>query len=141
VEERRLRLSSLAEWAAAALCVVVLGWVLSVPVQRVVGKRVHAALVDVGMEYNDTPPGVPAGSTVVPVMLLLDGREIRHGELRAKVDELLPERFATRPPKISAARFGPRHTREYVVDGVRFFVVCEPMEPNGQMKVAGIYLP
>ena len=41
------------------------------------GPRVEAALVDAPAAL---PPGIPAGATSVPVMLLLDGREIRQGE-------------------------------------------------------------
>jgi hypothetical protein len=87
------------------------------------------------------PPGVPSGATLVPVMLLLDGREVRQGDLHTRLDTVLPLRLAEGPPIVSSAQFGDRHTRAYRVNGTRVYIVCERMEPEGQMKVAGIYLP
>jgi hypothetical protein len=110
VEERPLRVGSFVEWVAAAVAVLALIWLISVPVQRMLGPRVEATL-DAPAAL---PPGVPAGAANVPVMLLLDGREIRHGEL---------------------------HTRAYSVAGVKFYVVCERMEQGGPLRVSGVYLP
>jgi hypothetical protein len=140
VEERHLRVASLFEWAAAALCAAAVLWIISVPVQRVVGRSVQAAIAEADVA-NGTPPGVPAGATIVPVMLMLDGREIRLGDLRSKVDEILTPQMASGPAVISSSPFGERHTRAYVVNDAKVYVVCERMEPNGQMKVSGIYLP
>ncbi len=140
MEERHLRVGSLFEWMAAALCAVAVLWIISVPVQRVVGPGVQAAIAEADVS-NATPPGVPAGATIVPVMLMLDGGEIRQGDLRSKVDELLPPQMASGPAVISSSQFGERHTRAYVINDAKFYVVCERMEPNGQMKVSGIYLP
>jgi hypothetical protein len=137
VEERRLRIApSLLEWLAAALAVVGLVWIISGPVQRMLGPRVEASLVD----QKSLPPGVPAGATVVPVMLLSDGRELRQGDVHARLEELLPTRLAS-TPHVSEGLFGARHTRMYTLAGAKFYVVCEKTEPNGQMKVSGIYLP
>ena len=93
------------------------------------------------MAAAQIPPGVPAGATSVPVMLLLDGREIRHGDLHSRLDQVLPSKLADGPPLVSAGEFGDRHTRAYIADGIRFYVVCERREANGPMRVAGIYLP
>ncbi len=138
VEERRLRVGSLFEWVAAAAAVIALVWVLSVPAQRLIGPAVDAALVDAPA---DLPPGVPAGATNVPVMMLLDGREIRHGDLRTRLDTLLPEKFADGPPHVSTNEYGERHTRAYVVNGTRFYIVCEKLERGGLMRVSGVYVP
>jgi hypothetical protein len=138
VEERRLRIGSLFEWLAAGVGVFLLIWLISVPVQRLIGPRVEASLVDAP---SGLPPGVPAGATSVPVMLLLDGREIRHGLLQTRLNTLLPEKFADGPSHMSSGEFGERRTRAYVVDGTRFYIVSERLEPNGPMRVAGIYLP
>ena len=136
--ERQFRIApSLLEWVAAALAVVGLVWIISGPVQRMLGPRVEALLV----EQTDLPPGVPADATVVPVMLLPDGRELRQGDPHARLEEVLPTRLAASPPHLSEGQFGPRYTRTYALSGTTFFVVCEKTEPNGPMKVAGIYLP
>jgi hypothetical protein len=138
VEDRRIRGASLFEWLAAAFAVLGLLWVFSVPVQRMLGPRVEAAI---GAPNQHTPSGVPAGATLVPVMLLLDGREIRQGDLHTRLEEILPARLAEGPAHLSDGQFGNRHTRAYALNGTKFYVVCERTEPNGQMKVAGIYLP
>lgn len=136
MEERRVRVGSLFEWLIAAFGVVALAWLLSVPVQRLTGPRVEAA----PDAPASLPPGVPAGATNIPVILLLDGRELRHGELHARLVELLPDALTERPILRSAGEFGERHTRTYVVDGTRFFVVCERVEAGGPMRVSGIYI-
>jgi hypothetical protein len=138
VEERRLRIGSLFEWLAAALGVLLLIWVVSVPIQRALGPQVEAALIEAP---NALPPGVPVGATSVPVILLLDGREIRQGDLMSHVDTLLPNALAEGPPLLSAGEFGTRRTRAYVADSALFYVVCERLEPSGPMRVSGIYLP
>ncbi len=102
------------------------------------GPRVEAALVE---EPAAAPPGIPAGATSVPVMYLLDGREIRHGELHTRLVQMLPDELVTGPVARGEGRFGERVTRAYTVDGTRFFVVCERVEPGGPMRVAAIYLP
>ena len=140
MDARRIGLTALIEWAAAALCVLALIWIISVPVQRLLGPNVQAAIADDEVS-SEMPRGIPAGAAIVPVMLMLDGREIRQGDLHTKLDDILPARYADGPRETSQARFGERHARRYRVHGVRFYVVCERIEPNGQMKVSGIYLP
>jgi hypothetical protein len=140
VDAGRAGVSALFEWAAAALCVLALIWIISVPVQRLLRPGVQAAIGDADHD-NKTPRGIPAGATNVPVMLMLDGREIRQGDLHTRLDEILPAKYGDGPAETSQALFGERHARRYIVNGVKFYVVCERVEPNGQMKVSGIYLP
>ena len=128
---------SLWEWLVAALAVLGLVWTISGPVRRMLGPRVEASLI----EQRDLPPGVPAGATVVPVMLLPDGRELRQGDPHLRLEEVLPTRLADGPPQVSEGQFGARYTRSYALNGTKFFVVCEKAEPDGPVKVAGIYLP
>ena len=138
MEERRLRVGSVFEWLAAALAVLLLIWVVSVPIQRALGPQVEAALIE---PASALPPGVPAGATSVPVILLLDGREIRQGDLLSHVETLLPSMLAEGPPLISTGEFGERRTRSYLADGAHFYVVAERLEPGAPMRVSGIYLP
>lgn len=138
MEERRFRVSSLFEWLAAAFGVGALVWVISVPVQRVIGPGVEAAPVE---EPSAAPAGIPPGATSVPVMYLLDGRQIRHGELHTRLRQLLPDELLTGPVVRGEGLYGERQTRAYIVDGARFFVVCERAVPGGPMRVAAIYLP
>lgn len=138
MEERRIRLGPLVEWLLAAAGVVLLAWVILVPVQRALGPDVEASRA---VEPPPAlPPGVPSGATAVPVMLLGRDLEIRQGDLRSRVDALLPERWATGEQLTSKTEFGDRHTRAYNIDGTEFFIVCERAEAAGPMRVAGIYL-
>lgn len=138
MEERRLRIASLFEWLAAAAGAAALVWLLSVPVQRLIGPRVDAALVDLP---TAVPPGIPAGAASVPALMLLDGRQIRAGDLYSRVAPMLPDRDAAAPAVVSAGDFGERRVRGYVVDGIRFFVVAERLERGGPVRVSGVYLP
>ena len=138
MEERPLRIASFFEWLAAGAAVIALIWLLSVPVQRVLGPRVDAALVDVP---TSLPPGIPAGATSVPVLVLLDGREVRTGVLQSRLNAMVPERFADGPAHVSAGEFGERRTRAYLVEGTRFYVVFERIERSGPMRVTAVFLP
>jgi len=138
VEERRLRVGSLFEWLAAAAAVFLLVWLVSVPIQRALGPQVEAALIE---PPTALPPGIPLNATSVPLILLLDGREIRQGDLMSQVDSLLPDSLAEGAPLLSTGGLGERRTRAYVADNARFYVVFERLEPGGPMKVAGIYVP
>ena len=137
MEERRFRVGSFFEWLAAASAVAVLVWLISVPVQRVLGPRVEAS-IDAGATL---PTGVPGGSVNVPVILLLDGREVRLGELHSRVVQLLPEKLVDGPVVRSNGEFGERHTRAYVVNGLKFYVVCERPAPAAPLRVSGIFVP
>jgi hypothetical protein len=138
VEDRRFRAWSFFEWLVAAVGVAAFAWLLSVPVQRLMGPRVEAALAE---DSASVPAGIPAGATNVPVMYFVDGREIRHGELHTRLVQVLPDKLATGPVVRSTGPFGERRTRAYTVDGTEFFVVCEAVEAGGAMRVTGIYLP
>jgi hypothetical protein len=137
VEERRFRIGSALEWLAAAGGVLGIVWLISVPVQRVLGPRVEASIEAPAA----LPPGVPAGASNVPVMLLLDGREIRHGELQSRLAQLLPDKLVDGPVIRSNSGLGERHTRAFNLNGMKFYVVCERTEPGGPLRISGIYLP
>lgn len=127
---------SVFEWLAAALAVSGLAWTVSGPLLRLMGPRAEAALVD----QKGLPPGVPTGATVVPVILLPNGKELRLGDVHARLEDVLPTRLAS-DPHVSEGAFGARQTRTYTLAGTKFYVVCERTEPNGPMRVSGIYLP
>jgi hypothetical protein len=137
VEERRFRVGSIFEWIAAAAGVAAVVWLISVPVQRVIGPRVEAS-IDAPAPL---PPGVPGGAMSVPVVLMLDGREIRLGALHTRLTQLLPDKLVNGPIVRSNSELGERYTRAYVVNGMKFFVVCERTEPGGPLRVSGIYVP
>lgn len=133
-----MRVGSLFEWMVAGSAVLALVWLLSVPVQRLLGPQVEAALVDMP---TIPPPGVPVGATLVPVLLLLDGGEVRQGDLHSRLSAVLPDSRLASPIHRSQGEFGERHTRSYMVNGSRVYVVCERAARGAPMRVAGIYFP
>lgn len=86
------------------------------------------------------PSAIPTQAISVPVLLLLDGKEIRVGDTIEHIAKLLGpgadvgERGRERGP------IGDRVTRLYEHAGTRFLLVLEPFEAKGQLRVAGIYL-
>jgi hypothetical protein len=138
VEPRSLRIGSLFEWITAALCVLALIWVGSVPLQRLLGPDAEASPI---ATPSSLPPGVPHGAISIPVLLLLDGRAIRVGDSQAHVNTVVPDTYLHGPILKSNAVFGERHTRTYIVNGTTFYVACERQESGGVMQVTGIYVP
>ena len=138
MDERRIRIGSLFEWVAAAFGVAGLIWLLSVPVQRLLGPGVEAALVEAPATL---PPGVPYGATMIPLMILPDGREIRQFDLCARLLQLLPDKALSAPVLRSDSQFGERQMRTYAINGTRFYAVCERTEPGGPARISGVYLP
>ncbi|MGQ0734932.1 MAG: hypothetical protein ACT4QD_14910 [Acidobacteriota bacterium] len=138
MEERRVRIGSLFEWLAAAAAVTGLVWLGSAQMRGVLGPRLAAVIVEAP---GGSPPGIPEGAVHVPVLMLLDGREIRSGELRSSLDGLLPETAAEGPAHTSSGEFGERHTRAYNVGGTRFYVVCEAHVPGSPHRVSGVWVP
>lgn len=137
VEDRRLRVGSLLEWTVAALGVVALIWVISVPVARLTGPRVEASLVE---SRDGLPQGIPLGATSVPVMLLRDGRVIRLGDLETRLRQVLPDRLGEGDVRTSKGEFGERHARSYRIDGSRVHIVTERTERAGPPRITGIFV-
>lgn len=132
-----MRIGFLVEWACAVAGVLVVVLLVLVPLQRALGPGLEAT----PSASTAVPPGVPAGAMSVPLVMLLDGREIRQGELHARVQQLIPELAAAPIVARSTGRYGERVTRRITVGESTFFVVCEPIEDAGPVKVSGLYLP
>ena len=126
------------EWLAAAVGVGALVWLISVPVGRLLGPGVEAALVEAPAIL---PPGVPFGATLVPVMILPDGRAIRQFDLQTRLVQVLPDRTLSAQILKTQGQFGERLTRTYTIDGAKFYVVSERTERGGPLRISGIYLP
>jgi hypothetical protein len=140
VADRWFRVGAIVEWLAAAGAVALAVWTVSGPVQRAVGRGMQTVIAEVDINEN-VPPGVPAGAMLVPVMLLLDGQEVRLGDLHTRLESVLPPRFADGPPVVSSTQAGERHTRAYTINSTRVYIVCERSEPGSPMRVSGIFLP
>lgn len=86
------------------------------------------------------PAGVPARAISVPVLLLLDGKEIRVGDSVEHVAGLLGRGAEVGSQTAEPAALGMRLTRFYEHAGTRFILVFEPFERNGRPRVAAIYI-
>jgi hypothetical protein len=121
----RARLGSALEWFVAALFLIA-----TIAVALLIARelRVSTPVAQAAPETDTVlPVAVPARAISVPVLLLLDGKEVRVG---AEVGRQQVDRGA----------LGDRLTRFYEYRGTRFVLVFEPFERNGTMRVAGIYL-
>lgn len=128
---------SAVEWVVAAALLIGLAWFTSDYALRWLVRRSDPAVEAV----VGVPPGVPPGAISVPVLMLLDDREIRVGLTHEELERVLGSRLAVGESRTSNGAFGPRTTQQYDDRGTRFFVTTERTEEGGPVKVTGIYLP
>lgn len=128
---------SVLEWCGAAVLLLGVLWMASVLLRDWIAPRVSL----LGEAEPGEPVGVPDGATEVPLLVLLDGTEIKVGDAHARIVNVLDERHAIGPLQMTRGDFGERWTRAYQHGSTRFFVVCERTEPDDPFKVARIYLP
>jgi hypothetical protein len=83
---------------------------------------------------------VPTRAISVPVLLLLDGKEVRVGQSVDDVSRQLGRSSEVGRQLADRGALGERLTRFYEHNGTRFVLVFEPFERNGGLRVAGIYL-
>jgi hypothetical protein len=138
----RVRVAPVVEWVVAAgflaATVLVASLILGAlhaprPVLRAAGV---ARPVLAG-----TPAVVPDRAVSVPVLPFNDGRELRVGDTASAIAERLGRSAEEGRQYTDQGTLGERHTRFYEYGGLRFILVFEPFERNGEPRVAAIYLP
>jgi hypothetical protein len=129
---------SLVEWGLAIAVLAGAIWLGAPWVARWMPRPRAAPAAEV--EPAPTPAGVPAGTHSVPLLVLLDGAEVRVGQPETGLRAILSDRLAAGPRVISRGTFGERVTRAYLAQGTRFWVVLERPQPGDQVRVTGIYL-
>lgn len=135
----RVRLGSAFEWLVAAVFLVATLGVATLIVRelQVAPSRVAQAATE---PVAAVPAGVPARAISVPVLLLLDGHQIRVGDSARDVAQALGRDAEVGRQLADRGMLGERLTRFYEHGGTRFVLVFEPFERNGAPRVAGIYL-
>ncbi len=128
---------SVLEWLGAAAILVGVVWLASGRIREWVGPRPAV----IGEAELGGPTGIPAGATEVPLLVLLDGTEIKLGDTHTRLAKILGEQHATGPSQTEFGEFGERWIRNYRHGTTRFIVVCERNEPAEPLKVTAIYLP
>src|SRR3712207_5458810 len=121
-------LRSVSEWVIAAAVLLCFGW-LSADIARLCVARTSAPAIE--PVVANLPSGVPRGAINLPLLLLLDGREIRVGQSQAELRQVLTPDMVVAAPHRSSGPHGERITQAYAAQGVRFFVTFERTEAGG----------
>jgi hypothetical protein len=87
------------------------------------------------------PASVPERAVSIPALPLANGAEIKLGQSLTAVSRQLGRAAESGRVEVDRGALGERLTRFYEHEGVRFILVFEPFEKNGEPRVAGIYLP
>jgi hypothetical protein len=135
----RVRLGSAFEWLIAALFLMATVGVATLII-RELRMAPPAVVAAQPAAVATVPAGVPARAISVPVLLLLDGHQIRVGDTAEDVAKALGRNAEVGRQVADRGVLGERLTRFYEHGGTRFVLVFEPFERNGALRVAGIYL-
>jgi hypothetical protein len=136
----RARFGSLLEWVVAAGFLFATILVGSLIVRELRTATPSAAPRPADRAAAAQPASVPARAISVPVLLLLDGKEIRIGDSMDAVAERLGRGAEVGTQLVERGPIGERLTRSYEHAGTRFVLVFEPFEAKGRPRVVGIYL-
>jgi hypothetical protein len=128
---------SVLEWLGAAALLLAAVWLASARLRDWIQPR-PGTLAEVAAGGSS---GIPYGATEVPLLLLLDGTEIKVGDPHARLVSLLKDEHAIGPSETTTGEFGERWTRGYQHGLTTFYVVCERTDAKETLKVARIYLP
>jgi hypothetical protein len=136
----RVRLAPALEWLVAAVFLVATLGVASLIVREL---RTAPAAVGPGAVVAmpaALPAAVPARAISVPLLLLVDGRQVKVGDSVEDVARVLGRAAEVGTQVVDRGALGERLTRYYDHEGTRFLLVFEPFERNGALRVAAIYL-
>lgn len=136
----RVRFGPALEWLVAAAFLLATLGVASLILRELRTAPVLTAPARPMAAPAALPAAVPARAVSVPVLLLLDGRQVRVGDSVHRVAETLGRSAEVGTQVVDRGALGDRLTRFYEHQGTRFLLVFEPFERSGQLRVAGIYL-
>ncbi len=136
----RLRLTQAAEWTVAVVFLVATVGVTFMIVREMTSIGRPADRSQPGVTPAVAPAALPALSIPVSRLRLPGAREIRLGDSLERVSSVLGREAETGVQVAEQGRTGTRLTRGYEFGRVRFMLVFEPFEQNGEFRVAGIYV-
>lgn len=134
----RARLGSALEWLIAAAFLLATMAVATLIVREL--RTAPRAAAAPEAPAVSLPVGIPTRAISVPVLLLLDGKQVRVGQSVDQVSRELGRSAEVGRQLADRGALGDRLTRFYEHNGTRFVLVFEPFERNGELRVAGIYL-
>lgn len=137
----RSRLASALEWVVAALFLAATIAVASLLFRdlRVQPLRVRTAPATRPVTAS-VPPSIPERALSVPVLPLVDGKELRIGDSVSAVSERLGRAAESGRQEVDRGSLGERLTRFYEYSDRHFILVFEPFEKDGEARLAAIYL-
>ena len=141
MDATRARVSSLFEWLVALACILGVVAIGSVLMRDISSVSAIAPVIAHEEVLPDPPATVPPRSVSVPVVVLVDGSELRVGDTAAEVLAHVSANSEVAPATVDRTALGERVTRFYAQNGQRFVVVLQPPAGDGEVRVAAIYLP
>jgi len=140
MDASRLRLGSATDWFAAVLFLVATICVTVLIVRQITTIGAPADRAPSTTSPPAVPAGLPALSIPLPALKLPGSRELRLGDSLEKVVSLLGREAETGVQVVEQGKTGTRLTRGYEYAHMRFTIVFEPFERDGEFRIAGIYL-
>jgi hypothetical protein len=140
----RARFGGAVEWAIAVAflaATVAVGSLIVREMRVAPATGAAAAAVQQQPAPAPLPAAVPERAVSIPALPLADGGEIKVGETLSVVSRRLGRAAESGRQEVDRGALGERLTRFYEYEGVRFILVFEPFERNGEPRVAAIYLP
>lgn len=143
MQATRVRYEALLEWIVAAGAIaglLAIGSLVTREFQTVRGVMPPVIAREAPARTVPPPAGIPSRAVSVPMLLLSGGKEIRVGETLAAIAERLGRQAEVGQQSIERGAYGERLTRFYEYGGTRFVLVFEPFEPQGEPRIAAIFL-
>ena len=146
MEVTRARFGSLLEWALAAVCAVAIAALVSFVIEAFRTPagivRVNVAAAEAGVSPLPEPPAaIPSRAVSVPLIVLIDGTELRVGEQEATISAKVKKAWQTGAETLERTTGGNRITRAYDDGFRRFLLVFDPPEEAADLRLSAIYLP
>jgi hypothetical protein len=137
----RARFGAVVEWAIAVAFLAATFAVGSLVLRELRAEPAATAAPLASSVPASLPASVPERAVSIQALPLADGAQIKVGETLSVVSARLGRAAESGRQEIDRGSLGERLTRFYEYEGVRFILVFEPFERNGEPRVAAIYLP
>lgn len=140
MDANRLRLGSASDWIVAAVFLIATVGVGMLIIREMTAIDRPVVAQPPAIAPGVAPAGLPPLSIPVPSLKLPGAGELRLGDTLEKVSSMLGRQAETGVQAIEQGRLGTRMTRGYEYAKIRFTIVFEPFERNGEFRIAGIYV-
>lgn len=134
------RLAAALEWVIAALFLAATLSVTVMIIRELRGSPSSVSAAPSVQELPTRPPAVPEQAVSVPILALADGVQLHVGDTLASVSSRLGRAAEVGRQEVDKGQVGERLTRFYDVQGKRFILVFEPIEKDGEQRIAAIFL-